>query len=285
MLSSCGPRSNRYSPAAARPPVFVFAIVLLAAVVPLVLPGRPEAANDKPARAPTAVDDPAAVRRVFPGILLPGRSALIKSKHHEVVERVAVTIGDAVKEGQLLIQLVSAEERVSRDRAAALLENARAHRDRVRQLHEKGNISAEALEDAERDFHLAKAELDMCTIWLEELSIRAPFNGIVAERYVDPGTSVEEGDPLVRVTATHPLRMEALLPESVLPLFSGPATVELRPSHPDTTLRLSVELKAVVVDPASGTFPLQIEVQNPDGHLVPGVSCRLTISSAVNDPP
>jgi hypothetical protein len=46
------------------------------------------------------------------------------------------------------------------------------------------------------------------------------------------------------------------------------------------TLRLPVKLGPVVVDPASGTFLLQIEVPNDDERLTPGVSCRISFSTS-----
>ena len=113
------------------------------------------------------------------------------------------------------------------------------------------------------------------------IDIPAAINYAVSElvtlRYVDPGCSVEAGDPLVRVTALSPIRLEALLPESMLASFSGPTVVSVSTSFPDTTIDVLVDLGTIVVDPSSGTFPLQIEMDNAEGRLVPGVSCVVAI--------
>jgi hypothetical protein len=71
----------------------------------------------------------------------------------------------------------------------------------------------------------------------------------------------------------------------MLPAFAAPVWVEVAPTHPDTVLRVRVRLDHPVVDPASGTFPLQIELENRRGRLVPGVSCVVTVPAGVRASP
>jgi len=229
-------------------------------------------------------DAPADVRS-FPGILLPEKTALIKSRRDERVDSVAVVVGRGVREGQVLLRLVTDEARFSRDRAAAVLEQARADLERIRRLHAEHLTSDEALESGMTGLKLAEADYQLAALHLEDCTIRAPFEGVVAELYVDSGTSVEEGDRLVRVTALRPLRLEAFLPEEMLSRFSGPTVVTLTPAYPDTTLHLTVELRSPVVDPGSGTFQLQVRLANREGRLIPGVSCRVTVSAPPAEAP
>lgn len=238
---------------------------------------RPDATN------PGAIS--ATEYHTFPGILLPSRSALLKSEYDGVLAGVEVSVGIEVRKGQRLCQLVANEEKVERDRAEVLLEKAKVDLERKRHLHSRGGASDEALETAQTAYSLAKADLDLATIRLEERCIRAPFSGVVAERYVDPGASIEAGDPLVRVTALSPLRLEALLPESMLPCFSRPTVIQLSTSYPDTTIDIQIDLGKILIDPASGTFPLQVEVDNSEGRLVPGVSCVVVIPATPKGSP
>ncbi len=238
-------------------------------------PAEGQSGSDNASAAP--VWSPDVEPRTFPGILLPGRTALLKSQYDGVLEKVVALVGDRVGAGQLLCQLVAEQEKVERDRAEALLKKTEADLDRARRLHSKGGTSDEALEKAETEYKLAKADFDLASIRLEEHSVRAPFAGVVAERYVDTGASVEAGDPLIRVTALSPLRLEVLLPETMLPSFKGPTVVQLSTSFPDTTIDVPVDLGVIVVDPSSGMFPLQIEIDNAEGRLVPGVSCAVSV--------
>jgi len=232
------------------------------------------------AQAPTLAPEHQFEGRAFPGILLPGKTALIKSKRDETIAAVQVAAGERVREGQLLLQLASSEEQVNRDRAQAVLKQAQADLDRIRRLHAENLAADDVLESAELVLSIGQADFDLARILLEECDIRAPFTGVVTERYVDPGTSVEVGDNLLRVTALSPLRFEALLPETMLSALASRTVVELHPAYPDTILRLPVQPASLIVDPASGTFPLQFEVENRSGRLVPGVSCEVRLYPA-----
>jgi len=228
-----------------------------------------------PAAAPRAT--PAADQQFFPAVLLAGRTALIKSQFDERVADVVVRVGTRVEQGAVLLRLRDDEERIEQDRAAAALVKAKADAQRARDLHARDGTSQEEADRVELILQSAQADLDLARIHFEERTITAPYAGIVAERYVDPGTSVEAGDPLVRVTALSPLRLEALLPEAMLHVLSKRAVVEIHPAFPDTILQIPVRLGTAVVDPASGMFPLQIEIDNARNRLTPGVSCRIAI--------
>lgn len=213
----------------------------------------------------------------FDGLLLAAQSALIKSKYTDRVEAIPVAPGATVREGQVLLRLFDDEAKARKDRAEALLAQATAKRARLQTLHTTAGVSDDEWEAADAAARVAQADFDLASILLDERSVRAPFDGVVAERYVDPGASVEAGDPLLKVTALSPVRVEALLPEETLGLLREEAMAEVVLSFPDTTLLVPVRLGRVVVDPASGTFPLQIVIDNREGRLTPGVTCTVSI--------
>jgi membrane fusion protein (multidrug efflux system) len=202
---------------------------------------------------------------------------LIKSRHYEQVARVPLEVGAQVKASQLLLRFTDDQERVELERARASLEKARTDYERTRRLHEDQGVSDSLLDEAETDLRLAEADAELAEIRLKELSIHAPFDGIIAERHVDPGASVEVGDILLRVTAITPLHVQALLPEAMLPRLADLKEITVTMSSTGETLRIPYEPGPVVVDPGSGTFLLQLEVDNGDHHLVPGVTCRVTL--------
>ena len=84
----------------------------------------------------------------FPGVLLPARTALIKSRHYEQVAEVPLEVGEQVKAGQLLLRFVNDQERVELERARASLEKARTDFERTRRLHEDQGVSDSLLDAA-----------------------------------------------------------------------------------------------------------------------------------------
>jgi membrane fusion protein, multidrug efflux system len=115
---------------------------------------------------------------------------------------------------------------------------------------------------------------------LEKTRIRAPFDGLVARRYVREGQQVAKGDHLFWVTAEAPLRMRFTLPER----FYGHVTrgEQLPLSSPDlpgeTHIAKVIEISPVV-DPSSGTIDVLLELAGPSGHLCPGMTARVMLAN------
>lgn len=213
----------------------------------------------------------------FPATLRPGKTALLKARQDEQVERVQVEIGSRVKKGQTVLQFVDARERVRVERAEALRDRAQAEYRRVKRLHTEELVSDEALEKAAIDLRIAEADLELAKIELEELSVRAPFDGVVAERHIDPGAFAEMGDPLVRVNSATPLRLEAMLPEEALGRLRRAGVVTVSVRSPPAKFAVPLEEMPAALDPSTKTFLLQISVQNPGERFVPGTSCRISV--------
>ena len=243
---------------------FAMAALCVALAIP-----RPAAAQPRPPAASS--------RSAFDGMLLPAQTALVKSKFDDRVAEVPEALGARVQKDQLILRFVDDEHRVGLERAAAVFERAQSEYDRARQLHEQSQLSNEEFEKVQTTLKLAKADHDLAAIRLRERSIVAPFDGILAERYVDPGASVGQGDPLLRVTSISPLRVEVLLPESMLPALRGRPMLKVTLASPDTVLWLPVRRVPALVDPASGMLPLQVEVDNARGRFTAGVSCRVEV--------
>jgi RND family efflux transporter MFP subunit len=243
-----------------------FAMAALCAL--LAAPG-PAAAQTRPAAASS--------RAGYDGMLLPGQTALVKSKFDDRVAEVPEPLGARVRKDQLLLRFADDEFQVGVERARAVLDRAQSEFDRAKLLHEQAQMSQEEFERLDTALRLAKADRDLAGIRLRERSIVAPFDGILAERYVDPGASVGQGDPLLRVTSISPLRVEVLLPESMLPALRGHPTLKVTLASPDTVLWLPVRRVPALVDPASGMVPLQVTVDNARGRLTAGVSCRVEV--------
>jgi len=115
---------------------------------------------------------------------------------------------------------------------------------------------------------------------VEKTRIRAPFDGIVARRYVRDGQNVAVGERLFWVTAEGPLRVKFTLPERYLGKvkkgedlwLTSPGTEGEK--HKARIIRLSP-----VVDPSSGTIDVLAEVLGPPGELHPGMTADIHLAS------
>ncbi len=126
----------------------------------------------------------------------------------------------------------------------------------------------------------AKEEEHSLELELEKTRITAPFDGLVARRYVRAGQTVAKGERLFWVTAEGPLLLRFTLPEKfvghvqrglVLPINS--------PDVPGEKHNARIKEVSPVVDPSSGTIEVLAELLGDHGNLRPGMTANVRILS------
>jgi membrane fusion protein (multidrug efflux system) len=115
---------------------------------------------------------------------------------------------------------------------------------------------------------------------LEKASIMAPFDGLVARRYVRVGQTVAKGERLFWVTAEAPLRMRFTLPEKFIGhLRRGEELLLTSPDAPQEKHAARVIDVSVVVDPSSGTIEVLAELVGGRGDLRPGMTASVRLQN------
>ncbi len=219
-----------------------------------------------------------ALSRVSPGTKILGR-----------VERVVVKEGDRVRRGQLLAKLESrdleaalGQARSGLAMAEARLDNARAQRDRMSELHGRGSATEKGLEDAVAAFRIAeatvaKAQADIAAarVQLDYAAIRSPRDGWVVKKSIEPGDMATPGAPLFVVEDLSQLEAVVRIPEAdVAGIAPGAkAQVEVLGKKRSAVIDRIVPAS----DPASRTFELRLVLDNPDGILKSGMFARVSL--------
>jgi RND family efflux transporter MFP subunit len=115
---------------------------------------------------------------------------------------------------------------------------------------------------------------------LDKTKIRAPFSGVVARRYVRQGQQVAKGDRLFWVTAEGPLGMRFTLPEKFIGrLKKGQELTLMIRDLPDNKYKVRVVQVSPVVDPASGTVEVTVELEGKPGSLRPGMDASVSLQN------
>jgi membrane fusion protein, multidrug efflux system len=159
------------------------------------------------------------------GSIQPERRADLRAEVPAVVLRVLKENGEAVKKGELLVQLdetalrdtLSSAEAASRAATQAYEQSLR-QLDRMKTLRGSGMASAAALEEAEirrnttqSEVEAAKARVVVARQQLQRTEVRAPFDGVVSERKVSAGDTAQVGKELLKVIDPRSMRFEALV--------------------------------------------------------------------------
>lgn len=287
------------------------------AAVALVLlsgPGPATAGDGGSARAPAAVTAPALPSRAAAApkaagcLVEPDRWADIGSPVIGIVEQLAVERGDRVGRGALLVQLRASVEQASQTAAetraradaelraaelAAVLAEQRWQRSRA--LEAERFISPLALEQAAGELELARQRVAQARtqqrIWADESriaaaqlsqrSVRAPFDGIVVDRFVNLGERVEDR-PLVRLAVVDPLRVELMVPVTHWGRLRPGDTLMVKPELPGAE-PVSARVSQVdrVLDAASNSFRVRLKLPNPGHRLPAGMRCKVDLDSVV----
>lgn len=159
------------------------------------------------------------------GSVQPERNADLRAEVSSVVMRLAKDNGDLVKRGDLLVRLDDTSIRDSLSSAEAAqraasqaFEQAERQFQRMTTLRGSGMASAQQLEDAEirrnnaqSDLEAAKSRAVSARQQLARTEIRAPFDGVVSDRKVSAGDTVQIGKELVKVIDPTSMRFEGLV--------------------------------------------------------------------------
>lgn len=115
---------------------------------------------------------------------------------------------------------------------------------------------------------------------LDKTQIRAPFSGVVARRYVRQGQQVAKGERLFWVTAEGPLGMHFTLPEKFIGrIQKGQVLPMTTPDLPGQKYNVRVREVSPVVDPASSTIEVSVELEGKPGPLRPGMDASVNLEN------
>jgi multidrug efflux pump subunit AcrA (membrane-fusion protein) len=119
-------------------------------------------------------------------------------------------------------------------------------------------------------------ELSVATAQLALRTITSPLDGVVAERFLSAGERVED-KPVVKVVQIDPLRVEVVLSAdrfgSIAANQQASVTPEMKGAAP---MRAQVVQVDSVVDVASNTFRVRLQVPNPGNRIPPGLRCKVS---------
>jgi membrane fusion protein, multidrug efflux system len=114
----------------------------------------------------------------------------------------------------------------------------------------------------------------------EKTKIVAPFDGVIARRYVREGQNVNKGERLFWVTAEAPLLVRITLPEKLFGKMRTGQPVEITSADvPSETHMARVKQVSPVVDPSSGTFEVLVELTGERGALRPGMTALVQLQN------
>lgn len=206
----------------------------------------------------------------------PKRIVDLSSELEGRVDKILAMEGNFVKQGQVILEL-NKDDRLEQLESAKANEIQRRIEYRgARSLSDKGLQGKSNLEQAYAALVEAKANVKSRKVLLEKSTIRAPFSGYLNTRKVEVGTYVRKGDALFQIVDLSKLMVKANVTEQYIDDLNNDTnvTVELVDG---SKVKGKVRYIASVSDKGTNTFPIEVEIDNPNQKMKAGVSTEMLI--------
>jgi membrane fusion protein (multidrug efflux system) len=193
--------------------------------------------------------------------------------------------GQNVTAGAPLIRIDDAMLRAQKERALADQNLTQQQLERVQRLR-AGNASTPAdLERAEAAARSAKAAIALLDLQLERTTVRAPFSGVIGQRFVSPGDYVTTSTPLLSMQTMDPQRAVIEVPERYSGALRRGQTVDFSvAAYPQRVFHAQVEFIDPAVQEDGRTIVVKAVAPNPDFALRAGmfIEARLATTTRTN---
>jgi len=242
-------------------------------------------------------------------LIEPSMSVEVGSSIRGVVDEVLVKRGDLVARGDILVRLESGVQVASvnlaraRSKSTAEVDSRKESMKlanqvlvRLTELYKTSSVSRQMLDEAESEAFiaesnwrqaqenalLARLELVQASEILSLRTIKSPISGLVVERMVSPGELVTEDQAILRLAQVDPLYVEVIMPAAAFGSVIPNSQAIVTPSGPvEGDYVGKVTIVDSIIDAASGTFGVRVELPNPEKSLPAGLNCRVEFESVV----
>ncbi len=214
----------------------------------------------------------------LPAELLPMRRAVLAAEVAGVVEKVHVDKGDVARSGKVLVEIDTRDLRQRLAEAEAVFRHRSELFRRAEKLLARRSITENQYLDAVTERDVAEAQLATARLMLEKSRLAAPWSGTVAARHVEVGDYLAPGQAVVELMEVRRLKARSPVASSDVPFVRLGLDAELRlDTFPDEIFRGTVTSLAAELDATARTLDIEVELDNSDGRLRPGMYARLEI--------
>jgi len=210
------------------------------------------------------------------GTLLSRQGVVVRPEVAGRISRLGFTDGQAVRRGQVLVQLDDGLESAEVQQAEAQVSIARASVQRNRELVAQNFVSKAALDESVANLQVAQARLQVAQARQQRMRIVAPFDGVIGIRQVNVGDYVGVGAAIVNLDDIDQLLLDFRLPERYLSgVRRGQVTEVQVDALPGRRYSARVEAVDPQVDVNGRSVLVRARLDNPQRDLRPGMFARV----------
>jgi len=211
----------------------------------------------------------------FRGLIEPYKTVKIGSPSEGIIAEVNVDRGDFVKKGQTVATLEAGVERATMKAKEASKEYLAQKKERIEKIYKKEFASKSEMDEAEANRAVSEMQLKEAAEVVKRRLVTSPIDGIVVERFLNPGEYVKD-QPLIKVAKINPLNVEVIIPTQYFTSIKVGMRAKVIPEDPiGGEYTAVVKIVDRVIDAASGTFGVRLQLPNPGNRLPSGLKCKV----------
>lgn len=218
--------------------------------------------------------------RVYSGVIEETSGTAVSFSVPGTISSIAVSEGQQVAKGQLIATLDAYTLQNNLEIAKAALATAQDTYDRMKLLHDSNSIPemrwvevSNALKAAQSSYNIAKNALG-------DAQLHAPISGVISQKIANIGEIAAPGLPVVKIAQISPVKASISVSENDIDKFAKGAEANVY-----IDISGGISLKGVLVDkgitsdPLSRTYTVKFRCDNPEGKILPGMLCNVSLIS------
>ncbi len=212
-------------------------------------------------------------------------SATLSTRMMGFVDKVHVNVGQKVTKGQLLISINNsdlsakqAQTSAGITEAQAAFNNAEKDYQRFQNLFAENSASQKELDDQRARYEMAKARLEGAKQMKNEVqsqfayvNLRAPFDGVITNKFIDAGDMANPGEPLISVEGPENFEVTASVPESEISKIKSGTEVNVIVKSSDKILPGTVTEMSTSAKNTGGQYLVKVVLDKTDAGILSGM--------------
>ncbi len=237
------------------------------------------------------------VEYMVDGVVEARRQATMSAEVAGRIESVNFDVDDQVDKGEVILRIRDVEYRSRLNTARAALEEASAglqdaerEYKRVEDLRSKKLVAQSEFDRAEVALNAAEARVKSATAGVESAEellrktvVRAPYSGVVVERHVEPGESVNPGQPIMTGYSEGEIRVVSQVPQSLIRGLRERQSATIRLLDGNGSLDVDNITIHPFADPASHAFRVRLDIDSRQSGLYPGMLVKVALDMGETD--
>jgi membrane fusion protein (multidrug efflux system) len=212
------------------------------------------------------------------GTVKANESVLLTAQTTDIVQNINFDDGDLVKKGQILIQLNDNEEQARLNELDINLQEAKRQLKRITNLAKESAASEQLLDEQQAKVKALQAQMDVMKSQLDELQLRAPFDGVLGIRQISVGALLKPGDLVTTLDDLAVVKLDFSISEAHLPSVAKEQQIEATSvAYPDEVFAGKITSIASRVDPITRSIQIRANINNKQLKLRPGMLMQIEL--------